>query len=373
MEPDYKTRRKLASTTSLMALVILVVYTRCSDHASEPLPFYDETPSVIADDAGSALDQHSELAAMLDILEDEESEEQQDVEYVLLLGVDRSGGQIGRTDSIIVVALNHATGGIGVISLPRDLLVDIPGLDPGRINTVYRLGDRMLGDGHGITLLKDVIEKELGITVNHTTIADFAGFERIVDALGGIPVDVKCPIEDCFISPHAAGGCKKLSLRAQRQRLDGETALLFARSRHGRTDLDRSRRQQSVLLGLWERLVSFDTLVRLPELWHELNRHVTTDIDLAGVIRLVSFVAKANATDLHGLVIRPPIVAGQKTPDGKQVLVLDRKRFDAALDDLFEAPLPGARKRPVCPKSDVALHWRERLPKNQSSPDAGTI
>ncbi|MCP4677789.1 MAG: LCP family protein [Deltaproteobacteria bacterium] len=370
MEPDFKTRRKVACTTSLMALIILVVYTRCSNGTFEPLA--NDISSISILDAGSVPGQHSELIEAQAILEEDETEDPQDVEYLLLLGVDRSGGQIGRTDSILVVALNHATGGIGVISLPRDLLVDIPGLDPGRINTVYRLGDRMLGEGHGLNLLKEVIEKELGITVNHTTIADFAGFERIVDALGGIPVDVKCPIEDCFISPGTAG-CKKLSLRAKRQRFDGETALLFARSRHGRTDLDRSRRQQSVLLGLWERLVSFDTLVRLPELWHELSSHVKTDVDLAGVIRLVSFAAKANASDLHGLVLKPPIVDGQKTRDGKQVLVLSRKRFDAALADLFEAPLPGARKRPVCPKSDVALHWRERLAKNQSAPDAGTF
>ncbi len=357
MEPDYTKRRKIACITSVAALIVLVLYTRCAeqdDILAEELP-----ESIVLVDTENSEDEGSvdDLLATVSAT-DEQEEAATEVEYLLLLGTDRSRGGIGRTDAIMIVALDHDSGSIGVISVPRDLWVDIPGLEPGRINKVYRVGDHMLGPGHGLELLAAVIQRELEIELSYTAAVDFAGFQRIVDALGGIPVDVKCPIEDCFISP-GKGPCRRLSLDAGRQKMNGTTALLFTRSRHGRTDLDRARRQQAVLLGLWERLVSFDTLVRLPALWHELRAHVSTDIDLAGVLRLAAFAAKVRADSLHGLVLKPPVVAARITSEGKHVLELDKAMFDVALSQLFTASLPGKRKRPVCRRRNAALNWRD--------------
>jgi LCP family protein required for cell wall assembly len=288
-------------------------------------------------------------------------EEREGVEYLLLLGIDRSSSGIGRTDAILIVALDHDTGALGVISVPRDLWVDIPGMEPGRINKVYRWGDRKLGAGKGIPLLVRVIKQELGITVSHTAAADFAGFTRIVDTLGGIDVEVRCPIKDCFHSPVEGAPCIPLSLAAGTRRLDGTKALLFARSRHGRTDLDRARRQQAVLLGLWNKLKRLDTLLKLPALYRDLESHVTTDLDLEAVVRLVAFAARARLDSLHGLLLRPPLVKGIRTAEGKQVLALDGPAFQAALSRLFTAPPPGDRRGRACPKPDVGLRWRERL------------
>jgi LCP family protein required for cell wall assembly len=273
---------------------------------------------------------------------------------------------VGRTDAILIVAFNYAHSKIGVISIPRDLWVEVPGLDPGRINTVYRIGERELGKGKGLAALKGVIHREIGIRVNHTVIADFQGFVSIIDHLEGIPVNVVCPIEDCFITDQQDAGCDPLSLKAGKHQLDGATALKFARSRHGRTDIDRARRQQSVLAGLKERLTRPTIIPKLPGLWSRIRDHVSTDIDVRAALKMGALLARIDENALHGLVLKQPVVDDARTPDGKRVLVLDRKKAWARAKKLFEQPRPGKRRHATCPAPDVGLHWRERVKKYKS-------
>jgi len=286
-----------------------------------------------------------------------------DTEYILLLGFDDWRKLPGRTDSIMIVAARHDSGDLGVISVPRDLWVHIPGYEPGRINKVFRVGNRMYGKGGGHRLIKKVIEREFGIEISYTAAVDFKGFEAIVDSLGGIDVDIECPIKDNFISPKSKTGYEQLHLAAGRHRVDGRTALLFARSRHGRTDLDRARRQQTVLLGLKRRLASLDALPRLPFLFNELTDYVSTDVDLVGAYRLAKLAAQAGPGMVHGMVLQPPQVYSFRTPDGKAVLKLDRAELAKAVDELFLAPAPGYRGKPVCPSVNAALNWREKARK----------
>ncbi len=255
---------------------------------------------------------------------------------------------------------------IGVIGIPRDLWVEAPGLEPGRINTVVKLGNRKFGTPKGVGLLKHVIKRELGIAIDHVIIADFSGFVTIVDDLEGIPVKVVCPIEDCFHSNKTDAGCDMLSLAAGEHVLDGETALKFARSRHGRTDIDRARRQQAVLVGLKKRLARPVTIPRLPSLWKRLTQYVQTDIDAAAALRIGLLLASVDRSALHGMVLGPPMVASTKTSDGKQVFMLQRDETRNALSALFHSPMPGKRTGGVCPAPDVGMHWRERLEKAAS-------
>ena len=233
---------------------------------------------------------------------------------------------------------------------------------------MLRIGNRELGAQKGLALLKQAIRQEIGIEVHHVLTVDFEGFVSIVDHLEGIPVKVACPIEDCFISDEADAGCESLSLTAGEHLLDGATALKFARSRHGRSDIDRARRQQAVLSGLKERLTRPAILSKLPGLWSRLNQYVTTDIDVETALKMGTLVARVERDALHGLVLRSPIVDERVTSDGKQVLVLDRKKARAAVASLFSRPRPGARRYSVCPAPDVGLRWRENL-KRRSQKD----
>ncbi len=289
----------------------------------------------------------------------------QDIDHILLLGFDRSSRLPGRTDSIMIAAARYKTGDMGVMSIPRDLWVDIPGADPGRINKVFRVGSMLHGKGGGRKLMRKVILDELGIRIDYTAAVDFSGFARIVDLLGGIKVDVACPIIDNFISQKAKTGYEHLSVNAGSRLMDGRTALLFSRSRHGRTDLDRARRQQAVLVGLKKRIASVDILLKLPSLWDELRKYIATDLEISAAARLAHLAGRAEADKIHGLVLKEPIVYGWRTPDGKSVLRLNRARFDQARDALFDSPPPGSKTNGICRAPNVALNWKELVLKRK--------
>jgi hypothetical protein len=207
------------------------------------------------------------------------------------------------------------------------------------------------------------VEREFGVPLSYTAPVDFKGLGAIVAQLGGIEIDVECPIKDNFVSPGSKEGYEQLWVSAGRRRVDGRTALLFARSRHGRTDLDRARRQQAVLLGLKRRLGRFDVIPRLPALWEELEDHVATDLDLAGAFRLARLSSSTGPGMVHGMVLGPPVVYSWRAPEGKAVLKLNREELKRAMDDLFLAPAPGYRGKPVCPSLNAAINWRERARK----------
>jgi LCP family protein required for cell wall assembly len=291
-----------------------------------------------------------------------------EVEYILLLGIDRSKYQMGRTDAILIAAFDHASDQIGIVSVPRDLWVDVPDLYPNRINAVVRMGELRIDAGAGLPLLRKVIHNELGIQIDHTITADFEGFINIIDFLEGIPVDVQCPIEDCFHSDAVDAGCVPLVLSQGEHVLNGATALMFARSRHGRTDIDRARRQQAVLAGLKARLTRAAIIPKLPRLWKKLNHYINTDLDLGAAIRLGLRLATADRSSLHGLVLGTPIIEDAVTEDGKRVFLLDKQKARAAIANIFSSPPPGKRRRgAICPPPDVGLHWRARLKRNSST------
>jgi LCP family protein required for cell wall assembly len=382
MTVRYKPGYRIIGLSSAVALGALVVFARlwgCGDSADDQgggvdLAFEEGESIVIPDfpDAGAELavaaDGGHAPVPPVDYLGSGI-----DTEYILLLGFDDWRKLPGRTDSIMIVAARHDSGDLGVISVPRDLWVNIPGYEPGRINKVFRVGDLMYGKGGGHRLIKKVVEREFGIEISYTAAVDFKGFEAIVDSMGGIDIDIECPIKDNFISPKSKTGYEQLHLAAGRHRVDGRTALLFARSRHGRTDLDRARRQQTVLLGLKQRLTRLDALPRLPFLFNELGEYVSTDVDLVGALRLAKLASSAGPGMVHGMVLGPPVVYSYRTPDGKAVLRLDRAELDKAVDELFLAPAPGYRGKPVCPSVNAAINWREKARKYRQKKKAARL
>jgi polyisoprenyl-teichoic acid--peptidoglycan teichoic acid transferase len=380
MTADYTRRRHLARIVAVAGFCALVVATRqwgCSDEqgtaSGEPHPGVSQQLEANGDTHDGGVQAPSDPEAALAPTSDGEGRE-----YVLLLGFDGPISPPGRTDAILIVALDFDRSAIGVVSVPRDLWVDIPGFPPGRINKIFRIGENLRGKGLGHRLLKEVIARELGVTVSHTIAVDMRGFEEIVDLLGGIQVDVDCPIQDNFVSPDSPTGYEPLALTVGRHVLDGRTALLYSRSRHGRSDLDRARRQQAVLSGMWRRAARFDTLGRLPAMWEKVAKRVRTDLDLGAVLRYASLAQSIGGEGIHGLVLGEPTVYQWRSPEGQSVLRLDRARARTDLARLFDAPKPGKRLEAMCRPADVALRWR-RLKHRAASgeddqddrPDAG--
>ncbi|MBX0327674.1 LCP family protein [Oscillochloris sp. ZM17-4] len=212
---------------------------------------------------------------------------------VLLVGVDRRPDmQEGvRSDTLILVHIDPAQAWAGMLSIPRDSVAAIPHLGQQKINAAYAYGfhnaAELYGEGTapeaaGGALAAQTVEGFLGVTVDYVAQIDFRGFQRVVDTLGGITVDVPRPLLDPAY-PTDDYGYERLYIPAGLQVLDGATALRYARSRHSSSDFDRSRRQQLVLRAILAEVRARGLLSQaalLPALAGDLQQSVSTTLPL---------------------------------------------------------------------------------------------
>lgn len=181
-----------------------------------------------------------------------------------------------RSDVVMLVRLDTSSSSARIMSIPRDLYVDIPGHGKNRINAAYAFG--------GSKLLVETIRSNLGVEVNHYAELDFVGFKAMVDELGGIEMTF----------PHPARDTKSgLSVEAGRQLLDGKAALAYARSRsyqelqNGRwvgvdaNDIGRTGRQQDVIRAMVSKLKSPGSITEAGDVAAAMARHMTIDSTLA--------------------------------------------------------------------------------------------
>lgn len=193
---------------------------------------------------------------------------------VLVVGVDKRPPDskeapvtMTRTDTIMLVRLVPKTGEVKLLSVPRDLLVEIaPGVED-RINAAYAFG--------GIEQTMGALENYTGVPVDHYAIVDFAGFEAVVNAMGGVEVDVEDEMPP------------EWNMEEGIQKLNGARALRYARYRDTACgDLDRIRRQQQVVAALRSKALRWNTVTKLPEIARVMNENVETDLGLDDAISL---------------------------------------------------------------------------------------
>ncbi len=272
---------------------------------------------------------------------------------ILLLGSDQRAGQTGpwRTDVIMWVTIHRDEKQVGILSIPRDLWVSIPRVGENRVNVADYFGETLKYPGGGPALAADTLKNNLGLETDRYIRLNFEAFERVIDAMGGITVDVDCPIEDKFIDDSAPGGFRLLKVPAGRQVMDGKTALMFARSRHGRGDIDRTRRQQRVLMGIRNRALDVGMIPRIPRIWAALKDSVDTNLTLQEVLSLALLAKDIAPEQIHSRVIDYTMVRDWTTPEGAMVLLPDRARIMDAIAHLMDSPpLMEASKFPgTCP------------------------
>lgn len=274
---------------------------------------------------------------------------------LLLVGLDRRPGATrgGRPDTIIVASLSEETGHLGLVSVPRDLYVDIPEYGFDRINATAAAALK-LGRDPG-ELLEHVVEATLDIPIAHTIIIDLGGFERAIDAIGGVDVNVPCAIADNFIDPRQPNQRRLLDVDTGWQHMNGTTAAMYVRSRHGRSDWSRARRQQAVLLGVKRKLLSAEGFTRAPALLDQLEKLISTDMSRAQILALAARALSIEPEQIHGIVIGHRETEGV-IKDGKAVLLPKPEAIRARLDALFSAGPPGALpEHATCPAKEVAL------------------
>ncbi len=218
---------------------------------------------------------------------------------VLILGVDARPGQglVTRTDSIMLAGITPSARRVSLLSIPRDLFISVPGYGSQRINTINVLGEQQAA-GNGPELLKQSIALSFGVRVDRYIRLDFDTFEAMIDAVGGVTIDVERVIVDDFY-PTADYGTIRVRFEAGRQHMDGARALIYARTRHSDDDYARARRQQQVVSAFSAKLLN---PLNWPGVLVVLGQSIDSDLSPVDMIRAAPMVLM-RAGDFERLVI----------------------------------------------------------------------
>jgi LCP family protein required for cell wall assembly len=260
---------------------------------------------------------------------------------VLLLGIDRREGEHGpwRTDTMIVATLDPKTKSAAMLTIPRDLYVPIPapGAGENRINTANFYGDQTNYPGGGPALAKKTIEYNFAIPIHYYILIDFNGFRKIIDALGGIDINVPQAIDDPEY-PTEDYGVMHLQIPAGMQHMDGDLALKYARTRHGDSDFGRSQRQLQVILAARDKALKINALAQAPQLLQQLKDSVETDMTPQQMLALAPIVAQVRADNIKTRSIDASMTYEIKLNTGADVLWPDREKIGVLIQDLFSTP-----------------------------------
>ncbi len=263
----------------------------------------------------------------------------QRTENYLVLGADvRPGPWMMHTDSIMLVAVDRETEQVGVLSIPRDLWVDIPGWGMDRINSAYFLGDYNKYKGGSPALAKDTVEKALGVPIDHVVLIKMDGLAQLVDALGGITVKLDCPLYEQTPDPKNPNKMVNWSLPAGEVTLNGADARKFATYRYLTSDFGRAQRQQQLIWAIRNRAESLDIVGKIPQLWTALSASFKTDLGVLDVLRLARFGLALDGKNVTGASLAPDVIVPYKTKGGASVLVIkDKASLNKRLGEMFTA------------------------------------
>jgi polyisoprenyl-teichoic acid--peptidoglycan teichoic acid transferase len=226
---------------------------------------------------------------------------------ILLLGTDDSPerGGVGRTDTIILASVVPLKPYIGMLSIPRDLWVEIPGVGEQRINTAYFFAEARQG-GSGAAAAKATIRENFGVPVRYHAVIHMSGVVSLVDALGGIDIQL-----DASGSGYPAGT----------HHLNGAQALAFARDRSASDDFGRMQRAQILISAALAKLLQPSSWSDLPQIFTALTQTVDTNIPPWQAPRLLFALVRAPLFGVDSRTITREMVSPTVTSGGAQVLL----------------------------------------------------
>ncbi len=227
---------------------------------------------------------------------------------VLILGM---GGALHEgpylTDTIILASIKPSTGQIGLLSIPRDLYVPVPGYGWRKINSANALGMAESKDGGLLT--SQVVSDVFDVPIHYWVRMDFNLFKDLIDELGGIEIEVEKSFAD-YQFPDQNFSYRVVSFEKGWQTMDGERALQFARSRHGNngedSDFARSRRQQKILFAIKEKIDKENILSQPRKIWNVYNSlkdNLSSNLDLSQAIRLAKISSEISRENIITKVI----------------------------------------------------------------------
>lgn len=259
---------------------------------------------------------------------------------MLIMGLDYRDWSAGegpsRTDTMILLTIDPATKTGGILSIPRDLWVNIPGFDPGKINTAYFLGEAYRVPGGGPALAMQTVEHTLGVPIDYYAQIDFQAFIDFVDRVGGVKINVP---EAITIDPIGINTPRK-NLKPGIQTLDGTLALAYARSRStSGGDFSRAARQQIVIDALRRRVVEYNLLPDLiedaPTIYNDLIGGINTNLPLEDAIQLAVLAFQIDPVDITYGIIDESYITYGTSPDELAILIPIPDKIRALRDEIF--------------------------------------
>lgn len=254
---------------------------------------------------------------------------------VLLLGGDAGPGRPGlRTDVIDVVSFIPATGRAVLFGIPRNFgSVPLPdtlagryqgGVFPSLINSLYgeveEAPGAYAGSSHpGAEALEDTIGQLLGLEIEHHALVDMGGFVDVIDALGGVTIDVPVSIVDRLSPPKEGEDFREYVIPAGAQHLNGHQALAYVRSRTASNDYDRMARQRCVLAAMAGQVGALDMFTAVPRLASALEAHVSTDVTVDLLPALIRVAANISSSDVITIRFVPPDYTAGTDPRGQPI------------------------------------------------------
>ncbi len=247
------------------------------------------------------------------------------VTNILLIGQDtRVPGERARSDTMILISLNGDTEEVNMISIMRDLYVQIPGYSDNRINASYQFG--------GAELLDTVIEQNFGVNIDHNVEIDFTGFEQIIDDLGGVNITLTATEADYFQNQGYA-------VSEGFNHVYGDFALAYARTRYVSTatesdDFGRTERQRAVIDSIFQSYGNASLTEKISVLYQVLG-YLSTDMTTAQMISLLSEVQGMNISEIGSYRIPVDGSYSNQVIRGMEVLVPNLEENREAIEKMI--------------------------------------
>jgi LCP family protein required for cell wall assembly len=200
---------------------------------------------------------------------------------ILIIGCDEIENH-GRADTIVFLSISPKTKDVLILSIPRDTRVEIPEMGMDKINHAYAFG--------GEKLISKTVSSFLDVPIHFYAVADFIGFVQIIDALGGVEMDVE---KEMYYVDKAGG--VEINLYPGKQILDGEKALQYIRFRYDKLgDLGRIKRQQKLALAVIKKMIHFDSITKIPQIAEGVKGYIETNIEAQDAIALANLFRGVN-------------------------------------------------------------------------------
>ena len=243
---------------------------------------------------------------------------------LLLLGLDYNDwreGQTPHSDTMMLLTIDPINNTAAMLSIPRDMWVNIPGFDYGRINESYFDGEAYNLPGGGAELARQTVEQFIGVPVQYYVVLDFNAFIDLIDEIGGIEI---VSYQDVTVEKFG-GGEEQTLLKGQKYTLDGALALAYARDRHtSGGDVDRAERQQQVIMAFRKRILKYQDLPELigkaPALYQELSSGIYTNMNFSDALKLGVLALQLDVNNISRGVIDYEMVIQATSPDGESIL-----------------------------------------------------